>query len=234
MHEVDVNSELAAEQALRYAEELRELYLGERAQRQRAEDALRELEGSYGATVRALAAALELRDDLTGGHAERVTDLALRLTERIAPGLAADPELEYGFLLHDIGKIGVPDAILLKAGPLKAEERTVMERHPLHGARILEQVPYLGGLARAIVVAHHERWDGRGYPYGSAGEAIPLAARIFAIVDAFDAMTHDRPYRSALPVVVALDEIAAQSGAQFDPSLVEPFLALIADLERAA
>jgi response regulator RpfG family c-di-GMP phosphodiesterase len=135
MHEVDVNSELAAEQALRYAEELRELYLGERAQRQRAEDALRELEGSYGATVRALAAALELRDDLTGGHAERVTDLALRLTERIAPGLAADPELEYGFLLHDIGKIGVPDAILLKAGPLEAKERTVMERHPLHGAR---------------------------------------------------------------------------------------------------
>lgn len=123
-------SELAAEQALRYAEELRELYGGERAQRQRAEDALRRLEVSYTATVRALALALELRDDLTGGHAERVTDLALRLTERVAPALAADPELEYGFLLHDVGKIGVPDAILLKPGPLEPEERVVIEQHP--------------------------------------------------------------------------------------------------------
>jgi HD-GYP domain-containing protein (c-di-GMP phosphodiesterase class II) len=227
-------SELAAEQALRYAEELRELYGGERAQRRRAEDALRRLEGSYAATVRALAVALELRDDLTGGHAERVTDLALRLTERVAPALAADPELEYGFLLHDVGKIGVPDAILLKPGPLEPEERVAIEQHSLHGARILEQVPHLGGLAHAIVVSHHERWDGGGYPYGTAGEDIPLAARIFAVADAFDAMTQDRPYRRALPVNDALAEIEAQSGVQFDPALVEPFLALIAERERGA
>lgn len=229
-----MDRELAAEQALRYAEELRELYLGERAQRQRAEDGLRRLEGSYAATVRALAVALELRDDLTGGHAERVTELALRLTERVAPALAADPELEYGFFLHDVGKIGVPDAILLKPGALEAEERSTMEQHPLYGARILAQVPHLGGLARAIVVAHHERWDGSGYPRGIAGKEIPLAARIFAIVDAFDAMTHDRPYRAALPGGAALDEIEARAGTQFDPTLMEPFLGLIADLERAA
>jgi Response regulator containing a CheY-like receiver domain and an HD-GYP domain len=163
-----VDQPLAIAQALKYAEELRDLYRAERLQRQRVEQSLTWLEDSYRATVRALAVALELRDDLTGDHAERVTRLAMRLTERVAPDLASDPQLEYGFLLHDLGKIGVPDAILLKPGPLDAAERSEIERHPLHGQRILEQIPYLHGLTREIVVSHHERWDGRGTRTGSS------------------------------------------------------------------
>src|SRR3954464_8797412 len=130
-----VNQSLAIAQALRYAEELRDLYRTERLHRTRAEDSLARLEESYGTTVRALAAALDLRDDMTGGHAARVTRLALQLTDRVAPHLCSDPQLEYGFLLHDLGKIGVPDAILLKPAALDEAERREIERHPLHGER---------------------------------------------------------------------------------------------------
>ena len=231
---VMVDQPLAIAQALRYAEELQELYAAERAQHRRVEDALARLESSYATTVRALAAALELRDDITGGHAERVTSLALRLAERVAPELCANPQLEYGFLLHDLGKIGVPDAILLKDGPLDPDERRVIELHPLHGERILAQIPYLDGLAREIVVAHHERWDGGGYPHGLSGSGIPLAARVFALADTFDAMTNDRPYRRALPFTRALREIEQQAGRQFDPRLAAEFSALAAELEAAA
>jgi response regulator RpfG family c-di-GMP phosphodiesterase len=128
-----MDEQLAAAQTLRYAEELRRLHLEERAQRCLAEEALARLQDSYATTVRALAAALELRDDQTGGHAERVADLGLRLARQVAPELAADPELEYGFLLHDIGKIGVPDAILLKPGPRR--RRPVSRRRPCGGPR---------------------------------------------------------------------------------------------------
>ncbi len=224
---------LAGAQALRYAEELRELYAEERSQRARVEDALLRLEDSYSTTVRALAAEIELRDDVTGGHSERVTMLALRLAERVAPELLGDPQLEYGFLLHDIGKIGVPDAVLLKPGNLEPEERRLIELHPVQGERILAQIPYLGGVARDIAVAHHERWDGGGYPAGLVGTEIPLAARIFAVVDTFDAMTNDRPYRRALPVLHALAEIERQAGRQFDPDIVGEFVALVADAVAA-
>jgi ribonuclease P protein subunit RPR2 len=229
---VDVDQPLAIAQALRYAEELRELYGAERLQRQRAEQSLARLEDSYRATVSALATALELRDDLTGDHAERVTRLAMRLTKSVAPLLCADPQLEYGFLLHDVGKIGVPDAILRKAGPLSQAERSEIERHPLHGERIVEQIPYLQGLTREIVASHHERWDGQGYPHGLFGSGIPLAARIFAVADAFDAMTNDRPYRDALSISDALAEIERQDGRQFDPGVVRGFAALL--VEEAA
>lgn len=225
---------LAVAQAEKYAEELREVYERERAQRQAVEQALARLEDSYGTTVRALAAALELRDDQTGGHAERVTSLALRLAERVAPELAADPELEYGFLLHDLGKIGVPDAILLKPGPLDERERTAIQAHPLLGEQIVARVPYLDGAARQVVIAHHERWDGNGYPYRLAGGAIPLPARIFAVVDAFDAMTNDRPYRAGLGVEAALAEIERASGSQFDPRVAEDFLTLAEHAPEAA
>jgi HD-GYP domain-containing protein (c-di-GMP phosphodiesterase class II) len=219
--------QLADAQALRYAEELRELHASERAQRRQVEQTLARLEDSYGMTVRALAAALELRDDVTGNHAQRVTALALHLAERVAPRFCEDPQLEYGFLLHDVGKIGVPDSILLKVGALEVEERRVIELHPLHGERILAQVPYLGGVARDVVLSHHERWDGGGYPYQKSGTGIPLAARIFALADSFDALTNDRPYRRALPVETALEEIESQAGLQFDPELTPEFVALV-------
>jgi HD-GYP domain-containing protein (c-di-GMP phosphodiesterase class II) len=228
-----MDEELAAAQALRYADELRELHEIERAHRRGVEEALRRLEEWYTTTVRALATALELRDDATGEHAGRVTRLALRLAERVAPQLCRDPQLEYGFLLHDVGKLGVPDAVLLKQTPLDEDERRELERHPVLGERILAQIPYLGGLARDVVVAHHERWDGTGYPLGLFGTGIPLAARIFALADAFDAMTHDRPYRLALSIAAALAEIEREAGRHFDPTLAVQFVLLFAE-EQAA
>jgi HD-GYP domain-containing protein (c-di-GMP phosphodiesterase class II) len=222
----DVADDLAAAQALRYAEELRTLYAEERKQRRAAEHALERLSDSYSTTVRALAAALELRDDETGGHGERVARLALELARSIDADLLADPELEYGFLLHDLGKIGVPDSILLKPGPLTARERETMRDHPILGERIVARVPYLRGTARQIVAAHHERWDGAGYPRRLQGLQVPQCARIFAVVDAFDAMTNERPYRAAQKVEYALAEIKRCAGSQFDPVVVEAFLAL--------
>ncbi len=229
-----MEAELALAQSLKYAEELRTLYVRERDSRRRAEDALAELERSYGATVRALAAALELRDDATGAHAERVAAVALRLAREVAPDLAADPGLEHGFLLHDIGKIGIPDSILLKPGPLTARERRVMEQHPLLGGRIVARVPGLGELVGQVVVAHHERWDGTGYPHRLAGEEIPLAARIFAVADAFDAMTSDRPYRPSLGLDQALAEIERGGGTQFDPAVAAALLGMADDVGRTA
>jgi ribonuclease P protein subunit RPR2 len=229
-----LEEKLAVAQSLKYAEELRELYGAERAHRRIAEDALARLEASYRTTVRALAAALELRDDQTGAHAERVTELALRLAERVAPELVSDTELEYGFLLHDLGKIGVPDAVVLKPGPLDEDEMETMRRHVELGEQIVARIPYLGGLARQVIAAHHERWDGKGYPRELAGEDIPLPARIFAVVDAFDAMTNERPYRRALSVEDALAEINAGASTQFDPDIVRAFTALVTQLHAAA
>jgi putative two-component system response regulator len=194
-----------------------------------AHAAARELQDSYRVTVRALAATLELRHDQTGAHAERVTELALRLSQRVAPELSTDQQLEYGFLLHDIGKIGVADAIVLKPGPLTPEECRLMQGHVTQGEQIIAAIPYLSGLARDVVAAHHERYDGGGYPRGLQGAQIPLAARIFAVVDAFDAMTNDRPYRRALPKQAVLHEIRCMAGTQFDPGVVDAFMALMAE-----
>jgi len=188
--------------------------------------AVQELKQSYRTTVRALATALEMRDDQTGAHAARVTELALRLTAKAAPELCADEELEYGFLLHDIGKIGVADAVILKPGALDPDELKHMQGHVALGQRIIADIPYLGGLATDVVSAHHERWDGTGYPRGLRGEEIPLAARIFSVVDAYDAMTNDRPYRFGRTAIEALSAIRAESGTQFDPAVVDAFLEL--------
>ena len=196
--------------------------------------ALEALQDSYRVTVRALAAALELRDDETGAHASRVTDLALRLARRVAPDLADDPELEYGFLLHDIGKIGVPDAILLKPDRLDPGELGRIQRHVTLGRQILAEIPYLKGTAADIAAAHHERWDGTGYPNELRGEAIPLAARIFSVVDTFDAITNDRPYRRAQPLEHAISEIRQGSGTQFDPTIVRAFIELLTETRAAA
>jgi HD-GYP domain-containing protein (c-di-GMP phosphodiesterase class II) len=229
-----VDEQLATAQALKYAQELRELHAMERDHRRSLELALDRLNDSYGTTVRALAAALELRDDQTGEHAGRVSRLALRLTAEVAPDLAADPELEFGFLLHDLGKIGVPDAILLKPGVLTPQELERMRTHTILGERIVEGIPYLSGLTRDVIAFHHERWDGGGYPYRLAGEKIPLAARIFSLADAWDAMTNDRPYREALPVEAAVAQIEAGSEMQFDPALAKAFLTLAPELRSAA
>src|SRR5204862_1356786 len=132
-------------------------------------------------------------------------------------------DLAHGVLLHDIGKIGIPDAILLKPGPLTPDEWKTMRTHPEIGKRLIEKIPFLHG-AVPIVYCHHEKWDGAGYPRGLAGEAIPLNARIFSVVDAFDAMTFDRPYSKAIPFEAAIAEIKRCSGTHFDPHVVESFL----------
>jgi HD-GYP domain-containing protein (c-di-GMP phosphodiesterase class II) len=229
-----VDEKLAIAQSLKYAEELQQLYVREREQRTKVEQVAAQLADSYATTVRALATALELRDDGTGAHAERVTTLALLLAAEVAPELTADPELEYGFLLHDLGKIGVPDAILLKPGPLTRREMEEMRYHPILGEKIVAGIPYLNGVARQVVAAHHVRWDGGGYPRGLAGPRIPLSARIFAVADAFDAMTNDRPYRKALTLQISVSEIVQGAGTQFDPALVDAFVELAPALSREA
>jgi HD-GYP domain-containing protein (c-di-GMP phosphodiesterase class II) len=177
------------------------------------------LASSYGTTVEALATAIEAKDHTTGGHIERVRRLGLLLAGEIVPGEAGDLQMAYGFLLHDIGKLAVPDAILRAPGRLTDDEWGLMRRHPEEGARMLERIPFLDR-ALDVVRYHHERWDGGGYPHGLTGEEIPLWARIFAVVDALDAITAERPYRPARSYEDALDEIRRHAGTQFDPAVV--------------
>jgi HD-GYP domain-containing protein (c-di-GMP phosphodiesterase class II) len=197
----------------RYATDLRETF---KAERKRAQ----ELRASYMATVRALANAVEARDAYTGRHAERVAAYGLELARAAGLPLARDPQTEFGFLLHDVGKVAVPDAILFKPAPLTDEERVLMQQHPVIGSEILRGVDFLGD-AKLVVRHHHERWDGSGYPDGLAGEDIPTAARVFAVADALDALTTDRPYRPAGTFAQARAVIAAGAGSQFCPSSVE-------------
>jgi HD-GYP domain-containing protein (c-di-GMP phosphodiesterase class II) len=172
------------------------------------------------AIIQALAGAVEARDFGTGRHLHRVTDIALACLVEMDPDLALNQEVAYGFLLHDVGKIGIPDAILNKCGELTEEEWAVMRRHPEIGAQIVRPVG-LSKDATDVILYHHERWDGTGYPFGLAGTEIPLAARIFAVADAFDAMTSPRPYRRAMNRGDAMLLIRSQSGVQFDPAAVE-------------
>jgi HD-GYP domain-containing protein (c-di-GMP phosphodiesterase class II) len=187
---------------------------------------------SAAATVVALARALELRDYARGpygetaAHTARVTQLALTLTEVVAPELIADPQLAHGFRLHDIGMIAVSISTLTKPGPLSPAEVDEVREHPWLGERIVAPVPTLGGTARHVIASHHERWDGLGYPRGLRGVDIPPAARIFAVADVFDAMTHEQPYRGAMTAEAARAEIAARAGLDFDPDVVEAFLPL--------
>jgi PAS domain S-box-containing protein len=183
-------------------------------------------DGTYDLTVEALAAALELRDDESCRHARRVTDLAVQLTAVVDPELGSDPELRYAYLLHDIGKIGIPDAILLKQDELTTRERRTLEMHTTLGEHLVSYIPFLSDLVHDVVAFHHEHWDGQGYPWGMSGAEIPLAARIFSVVDAFDAMTSDRPYRNALGIPTALEELERCAGTQFDPEIVSAFLPL--------
>jgi len=204
------------EQLLIYARDLSRVVEVERGQR-------RLLEHAYRQTVTALADALEAKDRATGLHGRRVQRYGLELAAAYDESLVADPSLEYGFLLHDVGKIGIPETILRKPGPLDDTERRLMQRHPMLGVGILDGIPLLEGAGLEVVRSHHERWDGTGYPDGLAGQEIPVAARIFALADALDAITTDRPYRKRLSWETAIDEILVNSNTQFDPGVVAAF-----------
>jgi putative two-component system response regulator len=190
---------------------------------------LTELEDTYRTTLEALGSALDTRDIGTHEHSRRVVGYSLTLAR--AHGLPESQlrDIEHGVLLHDIGKIGIPDGILLKPGPLGPEEWKIMRTHPDLGRRLVEPIPFLRG-AVPIVYHHHERWDGTGYPTGLRGESIPLSARIFMVADAFDAMTFDRPYSVAISLEAARQEIRRCSGTHFDPAVVETFLKLPVEL----
>lgn len=184
--------------------------------------ALSSLEEAYRSTLKALTAALETRDAETHGHSERVVTFSLRLGRELGLGKEELRSLEFGSLLHDIGKIGVPDAILRKPAKLTEEEWMRMREHPLHGQQILREIEFLEGAAR-VVAQHHEKWDGSGYPLGLRGEEIDLNARIFAVADAFDAMISDRVYRRGRSYEAAALELERWAGKQFDPKVVEAF-----------
>jgi response regulator RpfG family c-di-GMP phosphodiesterase len=186
------------------------------------DQALNSLEDAYRHTLKALTAALETRDSETHGHSERVVTYSLRLGREYGLNAEQMKSLEFGSLLHDIGKIGVPDLILRKPAKLTEEEWVRMREHPLHGQQILRGIEFLEGPAR-VVGQHHEKWDGSGYPLGIQGEDIDLCARIFAVADAFDAITSDRVYRRGKSYQEAADELDEWSGKQFDPKVVEAF-----------
>jgi PAS domain S-box-containing protein/putative nucleotidyltransferase with HDIG domain len=187
-----------------------------------------ELLVAYDATIEGWAQALELRDQETEGHSRRVLDLTLQLAQRLGQSGKNMAHIRRGALLHDIGKMGIPDSILHKPGPLSEEEWVLMRKHPLRAYELMSKIPYLKH-ALEIPYSHHERWDGTGYPRGLKGEQIPIAARIFSVVDVFDALTSDRPYRSALHEDEVLEYIREQSGRHFDPAVVKAFLMLIAE-----
>jgi len=183
------------------------------------------LEDTFVSTVEALANALEANDEYTSSHTRWITDMALKVGGELGFDANALKRLELGALFHDIGKIGVPTSILLKPGPLSPEERKVIESHPELGERILEPIDRLAEV-RTIVRGCHERWDGHGYPDGKVGEDIPVEARIIFVCDAFHAMTTDRPYRKRLSIDEACKRLREAAGTQFDPAVVEVFLAL--------
>lgn len=178
------------------------------------------------ATISALAAAVEARDVGTGRHLRRVTDLASAAMQRIDAALAQNDEVGYGFLLHDVGKVGIPDAVLNKPGPLNDREWKTMRRHPEIGLQIVEPIGF-SACATDVILCHHEHWDGSGYPNRLAGDEIPIVARAFSVADAFDAMTSDRPYRRAMSRDDALDVIRLDSGGRFDPEIVDTFVDLV-------
>jgi HD-GYP domain-containing protein (c-di-GMP phosphodiesterase class II) len=186
------------------------------------------VENSYGVTLKALIQALETRDAETHGHSERVVTFSLRLASEVGLDKDQRRDLELGAMLHDIGKIGVPDSILRKPAKLNQREWAKMKQHPIQGSRILRGIPFLEGAAK-VVLQHHERWDGTGYPNNLRGNEIDITARVFAVADAFDAMTSDRVYSRGKSFKEAFTELKKCAGSQFDPEVVEAFNSIPAE-----
>jgi len=250
-HELAQALEVTYAQATNHAEELRRLYTEQRATRAELErkvieleqaqgqlrdyardiaETYRRLQKTYLETLDSLALAVEGRDGVTAGHSHRVAHYATTLGEALELPSSARRDLQYGSLLHDIGKIGIPDAILNKPGKLTEAEWTVMRQHPEIGARMVGGVEFLRP-ALPIILAHHERYDGRGYPHGLRADEIPLGARIFQIADALDAIVSDRPYRRGQTLDAALAEIRQHAGTQFDPLVVDTLERIAPSLE---
>lgn len=226
--QIPVDPEMPAvhEQLIVFARELGDLYRLERARSAELEQVLQSLQETYLATMKSLATVIEAKDQTTRGHLDRTQAYGLALARRIDPVLAEKPTTGYGFFLHDIGKVGIPEHILCKAGPLSVDEWTVMRNHPIIGAQIVAPIAFLAD-AVELIRHHHERFDGAGYPDGLAGEEIPLAARVFSVADSFDAMTSDRPYRGSIGIERALAEIRGGAGTQWDPEVVRVFVQMI-------
>jgi response regulator RpfG family c-di-GMP phosphodiesterase len=195
------------------------------ARTKQLQSAMRRIELTYDETLEALGAALDLRDTETAGHSERVRRYCLEMATAIGCSQDELKQISRGAYLHDIGKIGIPDSILLKEGKLTAEEMAVMQSHVRIGYDLVCRVAFLAPAA-AIVLTHQERYDGTGYPQGLMGNEIPIGSRVFAIADTLDAMTSDRPYRRALPISAARAEVQRESGRQFDPEIVRVFLSI--------
>jgi HD-GYP domain-containing protein (c-di-GMP phosphodiesterase class II) len=197
-------------------------YRREKSRAKELGEALDTLKRAYLETIRSLAFVVEAKDAYTGQHLERCRVYGVTLMQEL--GINDEyPDAQYGFLLHDAGKVGVPERILGKPGPLTAAEWRVMRTHPLIGYQMVAAIPFLSN-AGEIVRSHHEMFDGSGYPEGLARDEIPLPARVFAVVDAFDAMTTDRPYRAAMAVDRAAEELTRMAGTQFDPDVVAAFV----------
>jgi putative nucleotidyltransferase with HDIG domain len=209
-----------------YRQHLEEMVAARTAQLQ---DALEQLERSYGDTLQALGAAIDLRDDETAGHSRRVCRYSLEIARAMGWSGKQLESLARGAYLHDIGKLGIPDGILLKPGPLTEGERKFMQQHVQIGFDVVKDIPFLADAAE-IILMHHERYDGGGYPRGLKGEEILPGARIFAVADTLDAITSDRPYRRATSFESALDTIRRLSGSQFDPKVVNVFLNIREDI----
>jgi cyclic di-GMP phosphodiesterase len=209
-----------------YSQHLEEM-VAERTEQ--LQGALEQIESSYEDTLQALGAAIDLRDDQTGGHSRRVCCYSLEIARAMGWPQKQMESLARGAYLHDIGKLGIPDGILLKPGPLSEGERTLMQKHVQIGFDVVKDIPFLADAAE-IILMHHESYDGRGYPRGIKGEEILPGARIFAVADTLDAITSDRPYRSASSFESARDTIRRLSGTQFDPQVVTAFLNIREDI----
>ncbi|RYF46768.1 MAG: HD-GYP domain-containing protein, partial [Cytophagaceae bacterium] len=180
---------------------------------------------AYDTTLEGWSRALDLRDKETEGHTMRVTELTMRLAQTLGLSDTEISHIRRGALLHDIGKMGIPDAILFKPGPLTEEEWGIMRRHPVYAFDLLSPIAFLRS-ALDIPHYHHEKWDGSGYPHGLKGEQIPLSARLFAVVDVWDALRSDRPYRAGWPAERVREHIKQGSGTHFAPHIVDAFLSL--------
>jgi len=230
-NDLGVSTPLALEQQLeRFALDVGELYGRQKERAELLEQHLVQMRTTFIETVRSMAYVVEAKDAYTGQHLERCRVYGNTVMQAL--GVASDyPDAEFGFLLHDVGKVGVPERILNKPGPLTAAEWRVMRTHPIIGYQILQGIPFMT-TAASVVRCHHEMWDGAGYPEGLKGEQIPLPARVFQVVDAFDAMTTDRPYRASLGVDRAADEIQRMACTQFDPDVCRIFADLVETLPQ--